>query len=95
MANITFDITKMAQRLTDDVLDGTRYGGLSIREWIANIASGKYTKDRSYMWYTWDFQGEKFRCRNCDKTYDAKQMGDEIWRFCPKCGFRMKVRDGE
>lgn len=92
MAKMKYDITDIAERCMETVLDETSYAGKSIREWIADITNGKYVSSkepRLVLAYSWDCTGELIRCPACEKSFEPDKVNGRLWNFCPLCGVRM------
>ena len=80
--------------IVDKVLDETQYAGRTFREWIAEIERQEHTV-KGYAYCLWNIQGDDWRCPSCDTSYNVRQFGEEIFRFCPKCGIVLKVHDDD
>ena len=47
MAELKFDMQRLAANVAEKVLDETEYKGRTLRDWIDDIASGEYVQAKS------------------------------------------------
>ena len=99
MAELKFDMQRLAADVAEMVLDETEYKGRTIREWCDDISSGEYVKaglPRFELVYTWDMSNERFiRCTHCDAIFSHILHFGKAWQFCPICGVKCSLPERE
>lgn len=86
MAQWKIDITKVVKKAAEGALDEFEYKGLTIREWADKIASGEYQPVRHGHW---DEIATFLICSKCKKPFKYQ------YPYCPNCGAKMDLEEGE
>jgi hypothetical protein len=95
MAKMNIDITKVVKKAMEGALDGTEYKGMTIRQWIKEIASGEYQRVKHGWWICEDLQNGfgKITCSCCGESINVSPRYydnlKEYEKFCSSCGAKM------
>lgn len=91
------DITKAVKEVAEKALDENTYKGLTIRQWADKITTGEYQLVKHGRWESCcNLVGEYFKCSECEYKAEVPTcMGEPIFIYCPNCGAKMDLKDGE
>ena len=94
MAELKFDMQRLAADVMEMVLDETEYKGRTLRDWIDGIASGEYVQAKSGRWelvFLWDVSGNLPRCTHCNSYFASISQFGRVFEYCPNCGVKIRL----
>lgn len=97
MAELKFDMQRLAADVMEMVLDETEYKGRTLRDWIDGISNGEYVQAKSGRWelvFLWDVSGNLPRCTHCDARFTSISQFGRVFEYCPKCGVKTRLPEG-
>lgn len=98
MAELKFDMQRLAADVMEKVLDETEYKGRTLRDWIDGIASGEYVQAKSGRWelvFLWDVSGNLPRCTHCNSYFASISQFGRVFEYCPNCGVKTRLPEEE
>lgn len=94
MAELKFDMQRLAADVMEMVLDETEYKGRTLRDWIDGISNGEYVQAKSGRWelvFLWDVSGNLPRCTHCNSYFASISQFGRVFEYCPKCGVKTRL----
>jgi len=94
MAELKFDMQRLAADVMEKVLDEIEYKGRTLRDWIDGIASGEYVQAKSGRWelvFLWDVSGNLPRCTHCNSYFASISQFGRVFEYCPNCGVKTRL----